>query len=1198
MLVSPHQHCESFLTASTLSNMVIKAKSLGREYFSYSDQGSLSSALKTYSLCKKEKIKPVLGLEFYFLDPTCPVVSGTTASRCSYYQASIFCRDQDAYQALVKMVSRTDLPTISIYDEDRQLFGWSELSQLAQFNTELVIGGSVHDMVGKTYLASDAKVAAGVFLKLKDLFGDRLSVALLCEKWDRKFSQVVEIIYKDGSKDSILASDYVSTDKARNIKALDLITKSHHTFIKSKRVGSTFYEVDKEISSVKLHKGYLPLEKDVSLEINKLLYALAKNFNVNVMVTDYAFYCDRSDKIVQELVLSGLTKLYPTLNMKSDEEFIHYLTGVMNLDMPNALAILANNDSWAHKFDNFELKYEWHLAESEGDPIKKCMSIIQKVGRMRWDNPLYTDRLKEEIDVIANNPVQNLLPYFFPIYEVVNHYKDQGHLVGVARGSAGGSLLCFLMGITNLDPIKYNLSFPRFLSLDRIKNGDWPDVDTDMGQRETLVGKDKKSGFLYSRWGNKAANISTRSTIRIKSAIKDASRFVNGSVSPQAEVLTKSLPNAPQNTSDAKFIFGYENDEGELIPGLFDESEDLKKYADEHPKEWDIVSKAMGLTRSFSQHASAYLICDVPIDTIIPTKNGNITQYDAKSCEASKILKYDFLVVEALKDIEVCLKFINKKNNETNEIGTFTHNGQKLNIWELPNDPESFKSIWGGDTTAIFQIHTQSMIPFVMAIKPETVEDISVIEAVVRPGALDAIDPETGRNMAEEYVERRFGRSKSNIPELIELLPETYGTLIFQEQNQKIASMIGGLSGNDAENLRRAMSKKDKQLVGKFKSMFLEGAVKKISLKSAEQIWAQMETSSRYNFNSSHSCSYAITTYATMFLRHNYPLEFWGAIATNAGEREITGKFWSHLKPYFASPDINLSTDEMVLDYANNKLRAKLGVIRGLGDKTADPIIQNRPYKDIQDFIKKEVASTSLTRKLIHVGVLDSLFPPKLSFLEKLKMFEDYLEVHTFIKKKAQYELERRKLRQTEPKEGQLPEEYLNLHPLEDARLKKATLPSLVVGLYDLGARYSKALNERSSFVAVDNSRGIPTMLVNSDLLLKIAELDGQGLEKDIYVAATGYINEISEFSYSNNTKKALKLNLDFDGISLGELVQWPSFDTGELQYDQNTKKGSIITVFFRKRVGRKEMNIQEFVLESYPKTKKSLTQAKKDAKV
>ena len=1192
-MISPHNHCESYLTASTLANMIAKAKKLRRTHFAYTDQGSLSSALKAYTMAKKEGLKPILGMEFYFYDPSCKIVSGTPASRCSYFQGAIYCKDQAAYQELVKIVSRTDLATIQVYDDDVQLFTWKELEHLAKFNTELVVGGSIHDMVGKVFLAHTVHAAACVFLELQHLFQDRFSVALLCEKWDRKFSQVVEITYKDGTKDSLLSSDKVTTDKARNIKCLDLITKRHHTLIKSKNVGSTYYQVGKEISSTKLHRGYLPLPLDASLKINKLLNALARKYEVKVMATDYAFYCDREDKVVQELVLEGKTKLYPTLNMKSEEEIVSYLQNVMGLDSIEIEQILKNNNAWAEKFNAFDLKYEPRLADSLGSPIKQTMEIIQANGRMKWDNPTWIARLKEELAVIEQNGVMSMTGYFLPIHDVLAYYKKNNRLTGPGRGSAAGSLLAYLMGITQVDPFRFNLSFNRFYSMDRIRDKKLADIDSDLEDRDLLVGLDKKSGYLYGRWGNKAAQISTRTMLRLKSSIKDTNRYVKGKVESSIEIFSKSLPAPPQGVTDQEFIFGFEDQEGQHVDGLMETSEDLLKYTEERPEEWDIVQKMLGITRAQSIHACAFVIADRPIADIVPTKFGHITQYTAAEVEAAGLVKYDFLVISQLKDIRICLDYVNKHEKSGASFDHLMHNGIPTYIWDLPEELEVFKSVWGGDTESIFQISTKSMIPYVMSIKPQSIEDLAIILSLVRPGPLDYIDPNTGRSMAEEYVHRRQGGSYSDIEILKELIPETYSVLVYQEQITKIAKELAGFDGSAAEKLREAIGKKKLTTLLAIKPKFVGGCTGsgKVTQKEAEELWERIATFGRYAFNKSHAISYAFVTYACMFLRHHRKIEWWAAVATNAEEKEITGKFWNYLKPYFASPDINLSTDEMVVDYANNKIRAKLGVIRGLGDKTATPIINARPYKDINDFVQKDIATNSLTRKLIHVGVLDSLFPPQMSFLEKLKMFEDCLENRSFHEKKAIKELEGKVMKQTQPKEGRIPEEYLNLHPMEEAAMKKAVLPSLVVGLYDLGARYSKALDERSKMIAVNNSRGISTPLISSEMLLAVAESDGMALKKDFYLAATGYINEISEFPYSNNTKKALKLNLDFDGISLGEMVQWPDYNSGDLVYDQDTKKGSIVTVFFRKKMGKKEMSIQEFVLEATPKKKKVLTE-------
>ncbi len=1652
MKVSSHTHCESFLTASTISNMVEKAKNLSRTHFTYTDQGSLSSALKVYNLCKEKKIKSILGLEFYFLDPTCSIINGTPASRCSYFQGTIYCKNQAAYQALVKTISKTDLATIEIYEENKQLFTWKELEYLATFDTELVIGGSIHDMVGKAFLADSMKTAALIFFKLKHLFENRLSVALLCEKWDRKFSQVIEINYKDGAKDTLLASDSVTTDRARNIKAIDLTIREGHSIIKSKIVGSTFYIVEKEISIVKLHKGYLPLPVDASLEINKLLYNFAKKTDTNVIVTDYAFYCEREDKVVQELILEGKTKLYPTLNMKSEQDFITYLVDIMKLLNEEALKLIENNNQWAAKFDDFELKYETKLAECEGTGIKRMMEIIQENGRMKWDNKEWVSRLKEEVSVIEQNGKMSMTPYFLPIHDVLDFYKKNNRLTGPGRGclvgdtkvyandgvkqlkdmsigdmvighsgltrkvidimkyenseqlleiknnfqwgtikltkdhkllgikreltddhsrhlslkrtwkfekrkfkkvdikkcvwdradsfskkdllftpwpkkrtviefrkvdlvvfcknrkftydndfiyleiplenelssrhihkitkisrnclkdirrgkifkftckktrkllsdylnkfnltvnewavlnnyrtlkinrffvfdeqsvdiigrwigdgwitsksrssqwgiafhrddvigkkeltdfftkkgfefsiiehdskeltqmisynnilveffkylfptyiyksyskrigkfiylndillkrlliglakadghihinnknhkgiivenfdttsirmaeelklcllylkipasvnerkayihssqgyncrksykirfkglrtpksktlienedgylseikeikkakseqvyditveddhsylttnyvvhnSAAGSLISYLMGITQVDPFRFDLSFNRFYSIDRINDNKLADIDSDLEDRDLLTGTDKKSGYLYERWGNKAAQISTRTMLRLKNSIKDTNRYIKGKVEPEIELLTKNLPSAPQGVSDDEFIFGFEDQEGDHIDGLIETSQDLLNYSTERPNEWALVQKMLGLSRTHSLHACAFIISNSPISDTIPVKNGHITQYTASEVEKSGLVKYDFLIISQLKDIRVCLDYINKKDNSGLQFDHFLHNGKSTYIWDLPEDSAAFKSIWNGDTESVFQISTQSMIPYVKDILPNSIEDLGIILSLVRPGPLDYVDQNTGRSMAQEYVYRRKGGEYNDIKILKELIPETYSVLVYQEQVTKIAKSLAGFDGSAAEKLREAIGKKKLTTLLAIKPKFIEGCFNsgKITQKEAEELWERIVTFGRYAFNKSHAISYSYITYTCMFLKHYYPLAWWSAVLSNATEQEISQKFWPHVKHLIAPPDINLSTEEMVPDYANNKIRSKLGVIKGMGDKSIAPIVASRPYKDIQDFVNKDVAGPSLSHKLIHVGILDSLFPPNLGLCEKLKLYQDAVEIKKYTDKVEESNKNGTKMRISQPKQGVIPEEYLNLHPFRDVIMKKAVLPSMPIDLHNIAKVHSCRIAPYHTKPIVKNVKGYNTVLLDGEALRKLDELDGNLLKEDVYFAATSYVIDMKEFSYpkKNPTKKALKLILSTDNY-LSEKVLWPDYTTSELKYPKELKKGVIASFFYKKRVNKKDVNILEIVVESFTSINKS----------
>ena len=1183
LTVSPHTHCESFLTASTLSNLIERAKELGRTHFSCTDLGYLHSSFKAYNAAKKANLKPILGLEFYMKDPLCPIVSGSRADRCKYFTATAYAADQEAYQAICRIVSRTDFQTIEIREEKQNLFTWSTLEELSKYNIQIVLGG-IHDIVGKTFLASDANIGLKLFEKLHSLFHNKLSVAIIAEPWTKKFSKVVEIRYVDETRDSILASDTVSTDRARKIKAQDLIDRPGHTEVVSKVVGGIYTEVGKGIESVKLHTGFLPLSCDVTLKINKFLVLLAKRYNIPILVSDYAYYAQKDDKVVQHVVLENKDKIYANQHMKTHEEVLDYLEKVMGLSLAEADKIIDNNTEWAKFFDNFELKYDWRLASTEGqNPLKKAMEIIKRNGRMKWDNPIYVDRLKMELGIISKNEVKDLTPYFLPIVEILDEYTKEGHITSVARGSSSGSLFCFLLGITNIDPIEWAIPFSRFFSNTRIKMRKLPDIDTDLPQRVTLVGEDGKSGFFFGRWGSMGAQVSTRQTVRLRSAIKDADRYLNGKVAHHTERFTESMPAAPQGVNDHDFIFGYENDIEEHVPGLLETNADLQKFIEEHSQIWDIVTKAMGITRAYGRHACAFLLSDIPINEMMPVKDGYVTHYEHKECESVGGIKYDFLTISQLLDIEVCLKLINKKNGNDFEPGYFSYNGKKTYIWDLPEEIDAYKSIWDGNTVSFFQINSRGMSDLVKKYRPRKKMDLAFILALERPGPKDYIDPDTGLNMIEEFILRRDGESEPDIKELAEILPDSYGTFIFQEDLGKVAKQLAGFSDEDAEILRENMAKKKMVELTKIRPLFLSGATKKVSQEVAEKIWNQMVTFGRYGFSYNHAISYAMITYACMFLRHYFKLEWWSAVLTNAEQKEITGVFWPHVKHLIAPPDINISTDVMEPDYAKELIRSKLGVIKGMAELTADPIIAARPYSSIQDFVNKDVCGQSMTHKLIHIGVLDSLFKPNMSLEEKLKAYQDAVEIKKYNDKKALAEKEGKKVRLTQPKSGSIPEQYVNLSPLKDAQMKKNVLPTMAIDLQSLGAKYSKIRDPESTKPKVlDQVWDKSVFLVDGPTIERLDALKLSENDKDIYVAAMCYIIECKEFSYSKGTKRALKLVVDCGSGSISEKVLWPDYQSGDLIYPKELKKGCLATIFFRKRAQKGgTMNITQICIEA-----------------
>lgn len=756
------------------------------------------------------------------------------------------------------------------------------------------------------------------------------------------------------------------------------------------------------------------------------------------------------------------------------------------------------------------------------------------------------------------------------------------------------------MGITHVDPIKYELSSARFLTIDRVKQGNLPDFDLDLESRTPLVGLDGNSGYLFNKYQNKAAQISTRSLLRIKSAILDANRFINnGEVEEEITKFSKSLPNTPQGISDNDFVFGYEDEDGSHVQGLLEINEDLQKYAVNRPKEWDIVKRALSLSRQYSRHACSFVISNTCIEDVVPTFEvggvKRITQPEAKQCEFAGLIKYDFLVVSALKDINLCIKYINKKHNNLSiTTGYFKHDDKEIFIWDLPEDPKVFKMLSDGKTESVFQLNTTSVTPFVKKIRPQSVLDCATITALVRPGPLDFKDEKTGRNMAEEYIYRRHGVSKGDLPILDKLLPETYGIIIFQEEVSKIAKELGQMSVEDAENVRIGMGKKKIKLLNSLKPKFIEGASKITDKETAEKVWSMMATFARYGFSKNHAVAYSVISYACAYLKYYYPLEWWAAVLSNASDKEINEVFYKYVKDIILPPDINTSTEQMEVDYSLNKIRNKLSMITGIGVSAAEKLIKGRPYKDIKDFIEKNVCGPTMTKKLIHVGVLDSLFNKEYDLIQKMDEYEKTVKLIEFEKKIKEYDKKLENIKDDEKGyqralnnknkyiEKDLPSyqidgQYIGLTPKQDFLMKKAIFPTMNLNLQAVLEKNSnKLIMDNSKYKAILGPTGKEVRLVSGETLQSV---DNTLTTSNAYFCAPGYVMEANEFSYQGGARKALKLIIDSSGY-ISEKVLWPDYETGELNYPKSLKKGCIAYFCYSKKEGKVYTNIWHVFIE------------------
>lgn len=1163
--MSIHTHIETHLSASTLSSFIKKAKMLNRNYMAYTDYGLMTGAYKFYKEAKNNQINPIIGIEVMFFDENldlCKKAGG------KYYPITIYAKNADAYQKLSKLSAHKKSFYTTKSEDELPLTSWAELLEYKDNDIEIVLGGPL-SLPYRLYNLGMGKEAVDFINSLKEHFS--LNLSLFAGNEDSVWRESV-VINSETRDLYIKTSKRIDTDKAKNISAMELMSE-RHSEIHAVYKGSVRYEFKNPIiiKGRKIESSFKKLSKNYSKDSNQFYLKLSKHLNAKLLVSDYAFMAEKEHKDVQTVRQEGRI-VKSDYYMLSNEELTQNLSD-HGIPVSDIIKSIKDTEEWTQQF-NINLKFPYRLPLVE-DPGKKMIELFQSVGRFSKfrSNPVYMDRLKLELSVIRENGTIDLLPYFFPIAEYLSKCLEDGNLVGPARGSAGGSLISYFMGITQIDPIKYDLPFERFFSLDRVLTGKIPDIDVDASHKNTLFGEDGNSGWLYSTLGDRAAQVSTRTMMRLKSSIKDVNRLFNdGTVEKEIEKLSEKLPNPPQGVSDADFLFGYKDSDGNEIEGAFYKDKDLQEYALARPQEWEIVKSCLGISRQNSRHASAVIIADRPVQEIVPImkvgESLRVTQFEAKECESAGLIKYDFLVVKQLLDINGCLKLINKKHGISLPTGMFMHDNKQVYIWDLPERDEKTENLLATDSyEGLFQIGTSSMFPFVRAIQPKNIDDLAIILALVRPGPLDFVDEKTGRNMAEEYIERRRGLSKTDIPELLKVIPNTYGTCIFQEDITKICIEIGGMSGEKAEILRDNMCKKRMSKLMAMKPEFMDGAEKAVGKDTAETIWSMMVTFGNYAFNRSHSYGYATITWATAFLKAHYPLEWWTSVLTNAEEKEITEKFWKHVKHIVAPPDVAISTEEMVIDYKNNLIRSKMSMIKGLSDATAKKIADSRPFNSLEDLIKADVIKPAMAKKLILVGAMDSFFEKTDSLENKLFKYESSIENF-----KYQKAIEEGK--KTKRKQPKVDVDFLKLSPLEEVALKKSILPSMPLNITDLVCDISKNFKKTNgSYQMSYNGRNI--WVLNGSLCEKIEK---SNVTQSITFASPCYIVSAKEFTYSNGTKKALKLIVDTDGY-LRELVKWPNYDTGELEYPKSLKKESVAVLILYKRP-EKDTRIDNIIVD------------------
>jgi DNA polymerase-3 subunit alpha len=723
-------------------------------------------------------------------------------------------------------------------------------------------------------------------------------------------------------------------------------------------------------------KGHFFLEiQDQGLEleqrVNRDLVRLSKETGIPLVATNDCHYLHHSDAHAQEVLLCIQTgKTMSDANrMKFATDQFYFKTAEemakVFRELPDALSrtvdIAARCNVKIERIPNAlpEFKVpEGHTAGSYFEKVARegfaqrvpYLERLSQQGMLRHPLADYERRLSSEIEMIKKMRYEG---YFLIVWDFIHYARAQEVPVGPGRGSAAGSLVSYALRITDVDPLQYNLLFERFLNPERVS---MPDIDIDfcMRRRGELI------DYVTQKYGREnVAQIITFGTMAAKAAVKDVGRAMNISYA-EVDRLAKMIPTT----------LGIE------LETALEEAPQLKSAVESDEKLKDLMAVALrleGLARHASTHAAGVVISPQPLTELVPVYKTNrdeiTTQYDMNALERIGLLKMDFLGLTTLTVLHDTVKMVEQNR------------GVKLDIDNLGLDDEgTYRLFSRGDTTAIFQFESHGMRDILRRYQPTRIEDLTALNALYRPGPIQG-------GMIDDFINRKHGKTKVayELPQLKDILEETYGVILYQEQVMQIANLLASFSLGEADLLRRAMGKKKKEEMAAQRAKFLAGCEKnKINEKKAVRIFDLMEEFAGYGFNKSHSCAYALLAYQTAYLKTHYPVEFMAALLTSeTGNAERQVKYINEARGMGISilpPDVNES--DLYFTPVGDAIRFGFAAIKNVGENTAKAIRESRlgqgEFKSLYEFcerIESRFLNKRVFESLIKCGAMDSLGP-------------------------------------------------------------------------------------------------------------------------------------------------------------------------------------------------------------------------------
>ncbi|MBI3218352.1 MAG: DNA polymerase III subunit alpha [Bacteroidetes bacterium] len=688
---------------------------------------------------------------------------------------------------------------------------------------------------------------------------------------------------------------------------------------------------------IELNRHNMP-EED---RVNETLLKFARKYNVKYFAANECFYLEKEESNAHDVLLcikegefqstpigTGRGTRYGLPNnqfyFKSQEEM-----KTLFRDLPEAIETIGEI---VEKIEKYELKRNVLLPKfqipSEFSTEDEYLHYLTYEGAKRR-YPEITSEIKERIDFELETIKKTGYPgYFLIVQDFTSKAREMGVSVGPGRGSAAGSAVAYCIGITNVDPIAYDLLFERFLNPDRVS---LPDIDIDFDDE----GRDKVLQYVIEKYGhNQVAQIITYGTMAAKSSIRDCARVMELPLT-ESNNIAKLVPERPGTTLAKAF---------EEVKEL----SDLKKGTDLKAQVLKQAVILEGSLRNTGTHACGVIITPDDLTKFVPVstaKDSNmlVTQFDNSVVESAGMLKMDFLGLTTLTIITTAIRNIKKRQ------------GIEIDIDKIPlTDPKTYQLYQRGETTGTFQFESDGMQAYLKGLKPDKFEDLIAMNALYRPGPMEYIP---------NFIARKHGREqiKYDLPEMEEYLKDTYGITVYQEQVMLLSQKLANFSKGDADVLRKAMGKKQKDVLDKMKSKFIEGCKKNNHDEQiAEKVWKDWEAFAQYAFNKSHSTCYSLVAYQTAYLKANYPAEYMAAVLTHSQSNlDSVTYFIEECRKQnieVLGPHVNESGVYFEVN-KEGQIRFGLGAIKGAGDAAVESIILERdakgPFKDLFDFAKR-----------------------------------------------------------------------------------------------------------------------------------------------------------------------------------------------------------------------------------------------------